>query len=132
MEAKMSIARWFQSSKEAALRRERKLRFAAIQKTNPAFKNLLEEWDEAEQTFSFLSSPWHFGHPLFARTLAMGESIVPLLLVELARNPRWWMFSALREISHENPVPSRHRGMFPEMSDDWLERGEEKGYLPAD
>ena len=128
----MSIANWFRCGAERDLRRNRRERFVAMQWTNPALKDLLQRWGEAESRLSHLSSPWYAVHSLFAETVAMGQPVVPFLLVELARNPRQWIFSVLREITKENPVLQGHRGMSDKMTGDWLQWGEEKGYLPAE
>lgn len=128
----MFVTNWFRRRAEKDHRDDRRARFAALQWTNPAFKNILEKWEEAERHMAHLSSPWHIKHPLFAETVAMGQPIIPFLLIELARNPRFWMLSVLREISKENPISPEHRGMFGKMTDDWLRWGEENGHLPAD
>jgi hypothetical protein len=88
----------------------------------------LEAWDEQHAHFSFST---HQHCPAYPLIVAMGLPIVPLILKELQQNMRWWMLSALREITKTNPVPEKHRGRVSKMRDDWIRWGEENGHLPA-
>ncbi len=88
----------------------------------------LEEWDERHAHLSFST---HQRCPAYPIIIAMGMPVVPLILMELRRNMRWWMLSALHEITKANPVPEKHRGRVSKMKDDWIRWGEKNGYLPA-
>lgn len=98
---------------------------------SPEFEALakaLKEWDDQHAYYSF---PTHHHCPAYPTIIAMGTPIVPLLLRELHRDYRMWMFSALREITKTSPIPEEHSGRLSEMKDDWIRWGEENGYLPA-
>ena len=65
-------------------------------------------------------------HPAYQQIVGMGQSALPFILNELARQPDHW-FWALRAITQEDPVLSEHTGNIAEMTQDWLEWASEKG-----
>ena len=84
--------------------------------------------------FQYLASVWRnetahlsnlteiCNHPAYQSIIAMGRPILPLLLRELEVNPNYW-FSALRQITGENPVLPTMRGKLKEMALAWIEWG---------
>ena len=91
-----------------------------------AFETLARGWKEAH-VLSSSASPIA-SHPDYQEIIAMGEEAIPLILNDLKRTPDHW-FVALTEITGEDPVPEQHRGKLAEMAVEWLEWGEENGYI---
>jgi hypothetical protein len=67
-------------------------------------------------------------HPAYRQIVSMGQPAVRLLLEELQREPNFW-FTALRELTGENPVPAESAGKIKEMAGAWIDWGKAKGYL---
>ena len=84
--------------------------------------------------FQYLASVWRnetahlsdltemCNHPAYQSIIAMGRPVLPFLLRELEVNPNYW-FSALRQITGENPVLPTMRGKLKEMALAWTEWG---------
>jgi hypothetical protein len=70
-------------------------------------------------------------HPSHKAIVAMGNAAVGLLLGDLQRSGGYW-FTALYEITKQNPVPSTDRGHVPKMIDAWLDWGKQHGYIPQE
>ena len=100
--------------------------------TEEAFQKLVEEWNAWEPTVAYCSMPMERSSPVWPKTIEMGISIVPLILVELQQRPKWWMLQALSEIARTNPCLPKHAGRFPKLIRDWVEWGRENGHLPAE
>jgi hypothetical protein len=66
-------------------------------------------------------------HPAFREIIGLGQSVVPLMLRDLAERPRLWVW-ALPDITGENPVPPQDAGNIAKMSEAWLRWGRAKGY----
>ncbi len=66
-------------------------------------------------------------HPAFWEIIGMGEDVVPLMLRDLEKQPRLWVW-ALPKITGANPVPASDRGNIAKMSEAWLCWGREHGY----
>jgi hypothetical protein len=66
----------------------------------------------------------------YQRIIGMGEPVVPLILEELAREPRQW-FWALQAITEEDPVPVESRGKVREMAKAWIDWGSARGLHAA-
>ncbi len=66
-------------------------------------------------------------HPAFREIVGVGEVVVPLMLRDLERRPRLWVW-ALPEITGANPVPASDRGKIRKMTEAWLRWGKENGY----
>jgi hypothetical protein len=69
-------------------------------------------------------------HPAYREIVAMGRAALPLILADLRREPHFW-FSALREITGEDPVRAEDRGKVEKMRDAWLRWGEANGFGPV-
>jgi hypothetical protein len=66
-------------------------------------------------------------HPAFREIVALGPAVVPLMLCDLAKRPRLWVW-ALPEITGVDPVPELDRGNIAKMSEAWLRWGRAPGY----
>jgi hypothetical protein len=73
------------------------------------------------------SSTAKMKHPAFQEILGMGPVVVPLMLRDLAKEPRLWVW-ALPKITGADPVPEADRGNIARMSEAWLRWGRENGY----
>jgi hypothetical protein len=67
------------------------------------------------------------GHPAFRAIVELGEAVVPLMLGDLEKRPRLWVW-ALPEITGVDPVAPEDAGNIERMSQAWLRWGREKGY----
>ena len=65
-------------------------------------------------------------HPAYQQIIGMGPRVLPFILRELEHKPAHW-FWALRSIAQEDPVFPVHRGVVPEMTEDWLKWARRKG-----
>lgn len=88
------------------------------------FQRLKKEWYEDTLYLSSMSE--RSSHPALLRIIAMGPDVVPLILRDLADEPKWW-FTALRALTGEWPCPPGSAGNFRAMSDAWLRWADEKG-----
>jgi hypothetical protein len=66
-------------------------------------------------------------HPAFREIVSMGEAVVPLMLRDLEKGPRLWVW-ALPEITGVDPVPPEDGGKIAKMSLAWLRWAREHGY----
>ena len=89
------------------------------------FRSLEAVW-LAEAGFSSSSTALR-GHPAFQDIIALGEAVVPLMLLDLKERPRLWVW-ALPRITGADPVPESDRGNIAKMSEAWLRWGREHGY----
>jgi hypothetical protein len=90
------------------------------------FETLSRQWKEATALLS--STTAMVAHPLYKRVIALGPSVVPLLLRELEQEPVHW-FEALRAITGNDPVPGEHWGNIAAMRADWLAWGRQRGLI---
>jgi hypothetical protein len=89
------------------------------------FRQLEAEWLAATGVLS--DDTAIVEHPAFRDIIALGEAVVPLMLRDLEKRPRLWVW-ALPQITGENPVPATDRGSIARMSEAWLRWGKAKGY----
>jgi hypothetical protein len=90
------------------------------------FAQLTAEWQEGTMFWSCPPTE----HPAYQKIIGMGWDALPLVLRELEREPDWW-FSALAEITGENPViPDEDVGKLDRIRDHWLTFARYKGWLP--
>jgi hypothetical protein len=90
------------------------------------FEMLAEQWKTATAVLS--STTAMVAHPAYRAIIALGPSVVPLLLRDLNREPVHW-FEALQAITSEDPVPPGHWGNIPAMRADWLAWGRQRGLI---
>jgi len=90
------------------------------------FQLLADEWIRASE---FLSSPTQIAMLWpYQRIIGLGKDAVPLILRELAKEPRPW-FWALRAITGEDPVEDCDRGNVRRMAEVWRQWGKDHGYV---
>jgi len=90
------------------------------------FETSLKEWRRETQNLS-----WHKkDHPAYQRIIGLKERAIPLILDELQKRPSWILI-ALFDITGERPGLPQHAGRLQALTDDWLQWGRAKGYLPA-
>ena len=81
------------------------------------FQKLAATWKSAVR---FLSDTDEMcSHPAYQEIIGMGAAALPLIFLELEREPDNW-FWALKAITGEDPVPEEHRGNVELMAKDWL------------
>jgi hypothetical protein len=66
-------------------------------------------------------------HPAFQEIVALGQTVIPLLLRELENRTGHW-HRALRRITGADPVPPADRGNINKATEAWLRWGKEQGY----
>jgi hypothetical protein len=66
-------------------------------------------------------------HPAFASIVALGDDAIPAILDSLEAQPDF-LFMALHDITHQDPIAVQHRGRLSDMAQDWLQWGTEHGY----
>ena len=90
------------------------------------FRELADRW---QADTLYLSSTTDIAtHPAYQRVIGLGPQALPLILADLARQPRQW-FWALAAITGEDPVPEADRGRVRAMADAWLAWGRENGWV---
>jgi hypothetical protein len=89
------------------------------------FRRLQKTW--IAEVGHFSSSSVLRRHPAFQEILTLGEAVVPLMLQDLEKEPRLWVW-ALPQITGTDPVPEPDRGNITKMSEAWLRWGKAKGY----
>jgi len=67
------------------------------------------------------------GHPAFQEIVGLGEAVLPLMMRDLEKRPRLWVW-ALPLITGADPVPQSDRGNIARMGEAWLRWGKEHGY----
>jgi hypothetical protein len=90
------------------------------------FAVLATRWYQETATLSSISQIAM--HPAYQEIIGIGREAVPFILRELQQQPHHW-FWALRAITGVDPIPAEHRGKIREMTDAWLQWGQEHGYL---
>lgn len=93
------------------------------------FYTLAKQWENEVAGMSSTSKMSQ--HPYYQEIINMGTKIVPLLLLELKKNPLYWL-TALSTITGENPIEPAKRGRVKQMASAWIEWGKNKGYAIAE
>ena len=89
------------------------------------FKQLVQEWKHERNPFSSRPDEWAMCWS-YQKIIAMGPRVIPLILTELRTDPDHW-FWALSALADADPVPPSKRGQFSEMTQAWLNWGEQNG-----
>ncbi len=99
-----------------------------------------EQRQEIAQRFHDLSTRWSaairyrsntrslHNHPVYQELVCLGESVIPLILEELKREPNVAWFTVLAGITEEDPVPPAVAGRVDDMAQAWLDWGRQRGY----
>ena len=96
--------------------------------TRARFDRLAADWKKRSRYFSN-GARMAYLKP-YQHIIGMGWSAVPLILLEMAREPDQW-FWALESITEENPVPSDLVGNVRESTNAWLEWGRSRGVIES-
>ena len=88
------------------------------------FYSRLQKW--RSETYFLSSSEEIQSHPEYRAIIGMGRTVIPLILIELRREPSL-LLSALHEITGETPFGSEDRGNLKAMTTAWLAWGERNG-----
>jgi hypothetical protein len=95
--------------------------------------------ESVEQRFRRLEAKWQMetafissrtvlcNHPAFLEIISLGDAVVPLMLRDIEKEPRLWVW-ALRQITGADPVPKSDQGNITKMGEAWLRWGREHGY----
>lgn len=100
-------------------------------------KKNVEDWfcawaDEWRRETAHLSShSTRRRNAAYIKIVGLGQVAVPILLGELIHRPDFW-FSALREITGDDPVHDGIRGKYDEMRNAWLDWANARGIEPRD
>ena len=89
------------------------------------FANLAAEWRVCRGVIS--SADDMVAHTSYIRIVDMGKAAIQYILDELVIEPDHW-FTALNEITGEDPIPEEARGNMAAMADAWVRWGEYNGY----
>lgn len=89
------------------------------------FYDLLFNWKSETRHISSITESAM--HPYYQRIIGMGEKVVPLLLLQLEKQPDQ-LFWALKAITGKDPVQPNQRGKMKEMAQAWLKWGKENEY----
>lgn len=98
----------------------------AVDKIERRFLALATTWRDAVAHQS--STSVRVNHPAYREIIALGPAVLPSLLREMESNQTHW-FTALREITGENPVPESAAGNVAAMVQAWCDWA--RGSLPA-
>jgi hypothetical protein len=90
------------------------------------FQHLLKAWKEEKRFISSMTAIEGSSH--YLGIIALGQAAVPLLLQELVHRPDY-LFTALRRITGEDPVPADDRGNLRRMTEHWIAWGRRTGRL---
>ena len=90
------------------------------------FRELARQWKASTSLLSSTSAM--VAEPTYQAIIALGPSVVPLILKDLEREPAHW-FEALRAITGEDPVPVQDWGKVPAMCAAWLAWGRCRGLV---
>ena len=87
------------------------------------FDELMGQWREESLLCS--SATAIISSPAYRQIVEMGWQAVPFIIDELRKKPDHW-YSALREITGEDPVAPKHQGNLVLMAKDWLKWARER------
>ena len=90
------------------------------------FQGLANQWNAATRYRS--NTHALRDHPVYQELVALGEPAVPLILMELEREPNVFWFLVLTTITGENPVPPALSGRVEAMAQAWIDWGRQRGY----
>ena len=90
------------------------------------FKELQIKW---KNDIKFLSSPIQIiDNYYYQEIIKLGYKAIPLILKSMEKDNALW-FSALRELTNENPVTDDMVGYTDRMSEAWLTWGRNNGHI---
>jgi hypothetical protein len=90
------------------------------------FAGLAQRWRDDIRFTSSVSEITE--NPFYKAIIELGRDVVPLILRELELQPEHW-FTALSEITNEDPIPAEDEGDMNAMSRAWIEWGRRGGLI---
>lgn len=90
------------------------------------FLNLKARWES--ETAHLSSTIEIVMNSNYQQIIGMGQPVIPLLLKDLAQEPKLW-FWALHAITGQNPVDPDDAGRVRKMAEAWLAWGRREEYL---
>ncbi len=90
------------------------------------FLRLATDWSEHTRHVSSINDLTSY--PSYQRIINLGWDVVPLLLVDLQQNKRFW-FPALYAITKVRPFDPSDAGNGKRMTDAWVKWGKRKGII---
>lgn len=87
------------------------------------FRRLAADWSEHTGHVSSVNDL--ISHPSYQEIIRLGWDVVPLLLMDLQNNRRFW-FPALYAITNVRPFDPRDAGNGRRMTDAWIKWGQKK------
>lgn len=131
------IARFEQSP---GLSEESERNITKVKEIADHFNSSVSRQSGTKQRFYFLSRQWKTDtkylssinemvlHPAYQQIVGMGPAAIPLILLELKKDPDYW-FEALKSITGINPVVENDMGNLSKMVESWLDWGGVNGYI---
>ncbi len=92
------------------------------------FQGLATQWDAATRYRS--NTHALRDHPVYQELVALGEPVVPLILMELEREPNVFWFLVLARITGENPVLPTLSGRVEAMARAWIDLKRPENVFP--
>lgn len=90
------------------------------------FRSLADDWSRSTGHISSVDDL--VSHPSYQEIVRLGWDVVPLLLVDLKENQRFW-FPALNAITKLRPFDPGDAGNGRRMTDAWIKWGQRKGLI---
>ena len=131
------IARFDQSP---GLSEESEKNISKVKEIAEHFNSSVSRQNGVKQRFYLLSALWKNDtqylssmnemvlHPAYQQIVGMGPVAIPLILLELKRDPDYW-FEALKSIAGIDPVVENDMGNLSKMVESWLDWGVVNGYI---
>ena len=90
------------------------------------FHRLAKSW--RRQAAYSSASNLVFEHPAYRSIVALGRTVIPLLLQQVEQRQGWW-FDALEELTGANPVCEEDAGDFDRTAAAWVQWGRREGFI---
>ena len=122
------------------LSKESQRNIAKVEEIADHFNLSVSRQNGIRQRFYLLSTQWKSDteylssmnemvlHPAYQQIVGMGPAAIPLILLELKRDPDYW-FEALKAITGIDPVVENDMGDLSKMVESWLDWGNVNGYI---
>lgn len=93
---------------------------------NRKFTELKSIWENETMWFSDVSEITN--NSAYREIIDLGEDVLPFIFEDLDTNNNHW-FYALNSITGSDPISTNHKGIFPQMKNDWLNWASENHYI---
>lgn len=89
------------------------------------FLMLMDKWKDETKFYS--STTQLFNNSNYLTIINLGPKTIPWILRDLKKNNTHW-FSALSQLTGEDPIKVEHYGIIPRMKEDWINWAKIKNY----